>query len=68
MATVTVIWAGLLAWTVMPGGTETETERVYVPTSRSATDTVPTSVDVSKALSAAVAPPSVTMIDGADRL
>ena len=59
--------AGLIATTLMPGGTATVMPTVWAPTSRSPTDTVPTRVDVSKALRAAVAPPSVTVTVGVER-
>jgi hypothetical protein len=67
-ATVTVIWAGLMATTLMPGGTVMLRLTMYVPTSRVPTDAVAVRVDVSKALRAAVAPPRVTITLGVERV
>ena len=64
---VTVIWTGLMASTLIPGGGEYPTLTVCVPTSRPATDTFATRAAVSSAFSDAVAPPRVTITLGADR-
>jgi hypothetical protein len=66
--TVTVSWDGLMATALIPAGTVIETLTVWVPMSREPTETLPTRVDVSRAFSAAVAPPRVTITLGADRV
>src|ERR1035437_740142 len=56
-----------MATTLMPGGTGIVTETVDVPTPRVARLTFATRVDVSRALRAAVSPPSVTVTLRVDR-
>ena len=65
---VTVIWDGVIPTRLIPAGRTTLILRLYVPLSRSPTDTAPTSVDVSKALRDAAAPPRVTMTLGVERV
>jgi hypothetical protein len=66
-AIVTVISPGLIASTVIPGGTVMVTVTECAPAPRSVTATLATRVEVSRALSAAVAPPRVTMTLGVER-
>ena len=60
VVTVTVTWAGLMLTSLMPAGSVTATATVVVPGPSEPTATAPTRLDVSNALSAAVAPPIVT--------